>query len=150
MKIVAADPRAAVLSEDQLLALFTQPVVMHLGIVDGKGWPVVNPVWFVYEHGVFRLVIGRTSHKAKVLRANPRAYFCVDTAGEDTRGVRGRARVLMLEGDRELAVDVARKALLKYTGTDTDEYAQEMLGWARDGQMTVVELATAEFRAFQY
>jgi nitroimidazol reductase NimA-like FMN-containing flavoprotein (pyridoxamine 5'-phosphate oxidase superfamily) len=150
MKIVAADPRAGVLSEDEVVALFAQPVVMHLGIVDGKGWPIVNPVWFVYEHEVFRLVVGRTSHKASMLRANPRAYFCVDTTGDETRGVRGRARVSMLENDPSLAVAVARRALLKYTGTDTDDYAQEMLGWAREGQMTVVELATSEFRAFQY
>ena len=151
MKIVAADAKARTLSEDEVVALFAAPNVMHLGFVDGKGWPVVNPVWFVYEYDVFRIAVGRTSHKARMLRANPRAYFCIDTAtAEDTRGVRGRARVMMFEGDRDLAVNVARKALLKYTGTDTDEYAQQMLGWARDGEMTVVELSTGEFRAFQY
>jgi hypothetical protein len=57
--------------------------------------------------------VGRTSHEARILRANPRAYFCVDTAGEDTRGVRGRARVLVLDGDRDLAMDVGIDAIVE-------------------------------------
>ena len=69
MKIVAADPDARVLTEDEVVALLREPIVMHLGMVDEKGWPVVNPVWHVFEDGVFRVVIGKTSHKAKVLRA---------------------------------------------------------------------------------
>jgi nitroimidazol reductase NimA-like FMN-containing flavoprotein (pyridoxamine 5'-phosphate oxidase superfamily) len=66
---------------------------MRLGMVDGKGWPVVMPVWHVFERGVFRIATGTTSHKANVLRANERAYFTVDTGGNygDTRGVRGPA-----------------------------------------------------------
>src|SRR5262245_9293046 len=65
MKIVAADPYARVLTEDEVMALLREPIVMHLGMVDEKGWPVVNPVWHVFENGVFRIVIGTTSHKAK-------------------------------------------------------------------------------------
>lgn len=152
MKIVAADPMARVLSEDEVRALLDEPIVMHLGMVDGKEWPLVNPVWHVFEDGVFRVVVGTTSHKARLLRANPRAYFAVDTGAStgDTRGVRGRAGVRVIDGDVGLAVDVCRKALLKYTGTDTNEYAAEMLSWARAGDMTVVELAPAQFRAFSY
>jgi nitroimidazol reductase NimA-like FMN-containing flavoprotein (pyridoxamine 5'-phosphate oxidase superfamily) len=68
---------------------------MRLGMVDGKGWPVVIHVWHVFERGVFRIATGTTSHKANVLRANERAYFTVDTGGNygDSRGVRGPATV---------------------------------------------------------
>jgi hypothetical protein len=79
MNIVAADPTARVLSEDEVLALLGEPIVMHLGMVD-----------------------------------------------------------------------VCRKGLLKYTGTDKDSYANEMLKWARDGSMSVVELTPSQFRAFSY
>jgi Pyridoxamine 5'-phosphate oxidase len=152
MNIVAADPTARVLSEDEVLALLGEPIVMHLGMVDGKGWPLVNPVWHVFEHGVFRVAVGKASHKAKVLRATPRAYFAVDrgSSTEDAQGVRGRAGVRMIDDDVDLAVEVCRKALLKYTGTDKDSYADEMLKWARDGSMSVVELAPSQFRAFSY
>ncbi len=152
MNIVAADPTARVLSEDEVLALLGEPIVMHLGMVDGKGWPLVNPVWHVFEHGVFRVAVGKASHKANVLRATPRAYFAVDrgSATGDAQGVRGRAAVRMIDDDVDLAVDVCRKALLKYTGTDKDSYADEMLKWARDGSMSVVELAPSQFRAFSY
>jgi hypothetical protein len=78
MKIVAVDPQARVLSEQEILALLREPILMRLWMVDGHGWPVVMPVWHVFEGGVFRIVAGKTSHKANVLRANQRAYFTVD------------------------------------------------------------------------
>jgi nitroimidazol reductase NimA-like FMN-containing flavoprotein (pyridoxamine 5'-phosphate oxidase superfamily) len=152
MNIVAADPHARVLSEDEVVTLLAEPIVMHLGMVDEKGWPVVNPVWHLFEHGVFRIAVGKTSHKVKMLRANRRAYFTVDRGGApgSTRGVRGRARVQIIDGDIEQAVDVCRKELLKYTGTDKGAYAEEMLVWARGGDMSVVELMPSQFRAFSY
>ena len=152
MNIVAADPMARVLSEDEVVTLLAAPIVMHLGMVDGSDWPLVNPVWHVFEDGVFRLVIGTTSHKARLLRANPRAYFAVDTGAStgDTRGVRGRASVRLIDGDVDLAEQVCRKALLKYTGTDQSPYAEEMLTWARQGGMAVAELTPSQFRAFSY
>lgn len=152
MNIVAADPMARVLSETEVVTLLAEPIPMRLGMVDGKGWPLVNPVWHVFEGGVFRLVIGAASHKARVLRADRRAYFTVDTAGTsgDTRGVRGRASVRVIDGDVPLAVGVCRKALVKYTGTDEGPYANEMLKLARDGGMSVVELTPLRFAAFSY
>jgi nitroimidazol reductase NimA-like FMN-containing flavoprotein (pyridoxamine 5'-phosphate oxidase superfamily) len=151
MNIVAADPHARVLSEDELLKLLAEPIVMHLGMVDEKGWPVVNPVWHVFENGVFHLAIGKTSHKAKVLRANRRAYFTVDQGGApgSARGVRGRANVRIVDGDADRAVDLCHKELIKYTGTDKGGYAEEMLGWARGGEMSIV-LTPSQFRAFAY
>lgn len=152
MQIVAADAMARALSEPEVRALLAEPIVMHLGMVDGAGWPLVNPVWHVFEDEVFRLAVGKASHKARLLRATPRAYFAVDTGGAagEARGVRGRAAVRVTDGDVALAVDVCRKALRKYTGTDEDAYAQEMLGWARAGDMSVVQLTPAQFRAFAY
>jgi hypothetical protein len=153
MNIVAVDPQARVLSEDEVLALLRAPILMRLGMVDRDGWPLVMPVWHVFEGDVFRIAAGKSSHKVKVLRASQRAYFTVDTGGEeaeDTRGVRGRATVRIVDGDVGLAIDVSRKALLKYMGTDSDPYAVEMLKWARDGAMSVIELTPLRFGAFGY
>jgi hypothetical protein len=35
------------------------------------------------------------------------------------------------DGNADLAVDVCRQELLKYTGTDCGAFAEEMLDWAR-------------------
>ena len=152
MNIASVDPQARVLSEDEVLALLREPIPMRLGMVDEKGWPLVMPVWHVYENGVFRVAVGNTSHKANMLRKNQRAYFTVDTGGHhgEARGVRGRASVRVIDGDVRLAVDVARKGLAKYTGTDEGPYADEMLKWARDGGMSVLELTPLRFGAFGY
>lgn len=151
MNIVAADPNARVLSGDEVAALLGEPIFLRLGMVDEQGWPLVHPVWHVFEAGVFRLLVGHSSHKARVLRANPRAYFTVDTgAGGQARGVRGRADVRVIDGDVDLAVEVCRKELRKYTGTDEGSYAEEFLKWARSGDMAVVELRPQRFAAFSY
>ena len=152
MNIVAADPQARVLSEREVIDLLSEPIVMRLGMVDGHGWPLVHPVWHVFEDEVLRVAVGKTSRKANVLRADQRAYFAVDTGGAsgETRGVRGRASVRVIDGDPRLAVNVTRKGLLKYTGTDTGPYAEEMLKWARAGDMAVLELTPASFCAFAY
>lgn len=153
MNIVGVDPQARILSKDEVESLLREPILMRLGMVDRQGWPVVVPVWHIFEDGVFRVAAGTTSHKANLLRANPRAYFTVDTGGAtygDTRGVRGRAEVRVIDGDVKLAVDVTRKGLLKYTGTDKDSHADELLKWAHDGGMSVVELTPIRFGAFSY
>jgi hypothetical protein len=150
MNIVAADPQVRVLSESEVLAVLAEPIPMRLGMVDRQGWPLVNPVWHVFEDGVFRIVVGKGSHKATLLRADPRAYFAIDTASiGDTRGVRGRARVTVVD-DVALALDVTGKALRKYMGTDAGAYAEEMLTWARDGAMSVLALTPLRFTAFAY
>jgi len=45
---------------------------------------------------------------------------------------------------------VTRKGLAKYTGTDEGPYADEMLKWAREGGMSVIELTPLRFGAFSY
>jgi hypothetical protein len=152
VNIVAADRHARVLREDEVHALLAEPIVMHLAVVDDEGWPLVHPVWHVFEDGVFRLAVGTTSRKARLLRASGRAYFSVDQGGGagSTRGVRGRADVRMIGDDRDRAIDVTRKELLKYTGTDRGPYADEMLSWARDGEISVVELRVARLATFSY
>lgn len=151
MNIIAVDPHAGVLSQDEVLALLGEPFLLRLGIVDEEGWPLVHPVWHVFEDGVFRLLVGGRSRKARVRRASQRAYFTVDTtSGERARGVRGRGRVRVIDGDAALAVDVCRKELLRYTGMDTGSFADEMLKWARSGDMSVVELTPLRFGAFRY
>lgn len=152
MKIVAADAMARALSEKEVRALLEERIVMHLGMAESTGSPVVNPVWYVFEDEVFRIVVGKTSHKATVLRANPRAYFSVDrgSAIGEARGVRGRARVRVIDDDVDLTVAVSRKVLRKYTGTDAGGYADDMLKAAREGGMSVLELTPSQFRAFSY
>jgi len=58
--------------------------------------------------------------------------------------------VQVVDGRPELAVDICRATLLKYTGTDQDDYARQMLGWAAAGDMSVVELTPRRFAAFSY
>jgi hypothetical protein len=151
VNIVAVDPHAGVLSPDEVSALLAEPLLLRLGMTDEDGWPLVHPVWHVFEGGTFRLLVGRASRKATVLRAGQRAYFTVDdSAGGHARGVRGRATARVIDGDVALTVELCRKELLKYTGTDQGPFAEEMLKWAASGDMSVVELRPLRLGAFRY
>jgi nitroimidazol reductase NimA-like FMN-containing flavoprotein (pyridoxamine 5'-phosphate oxidase superfamily) len=153
VNIVAADPtpHARVLSEAEVRALLAEPIFLRLGIVDESGWPLVHPLWHLFDGARFRLIIGKASRKASVLRTKERAYFTVDTgSGGSARGVRGRATARVIDGDVEAAVDVCRRQLLKYTGTDTGALAEELLAWARSGDLSVVDLTPLRFAAFAY
>jgi len=118
----------------------------HVDVLSGRD-EVLEP-----RDGSETLERRRRIHDDGRTNSGARAYFTVDTGGNnsDTRGVRGRARVRIIDGDIGLAIDVTRKALVKYMGTDTGPYADEMLKWARDGGMSVVELTPLRFGAFGY
>ena len=49
MEIVAADPKASALTEAEVRTLLAEPLLMRLGMVDADGWPLVHPVWHVFE-----------------------------------------------------------------------------------------------------
>jgi hypothetical protein len=152
MDIVPADPQARPLSREEAVALLNGPILLRLGFADAAGWPVVHVVWHLFEDDRFRLAIHRASRKAALLRRDPRVYFTVDTGsgGEPVRGVRGRARARVIDGDVDLAVDVTRKTLRKYLGTDSGEIAEGLLGLARSGEASVVELTPTRFAAWAY
>src|SRR5438445_7129743 len=71
----------------------------------------------------------RRIHDDGRMNSGARAYFTVDIGGNnsDTRRVRGRARVRIIDGDIGLAIDVTSKELVKYKGTETGQDAAKML-----------------------
>jgi len=55
-----------------------EPLLMRIGVVGTDGYPLVHPVWFVYENERFLLVSERDSVKARILKRNNKVYFLVD------------------------------------------------------------------------
>jgi hypothetical protein len=70
---------------------------------------------------------------------------CISAAPPGTSA--GRPTTTISEAS---ATDVCRRQLLKYTGTDKGPLAEELLQWARSGEMSVVELTPLGFAAFAY
>lgn len=151
MKIVSADPDGKPLTEAEVEELFAQPLNLRLGFVDADGWPVVHPIWFHYESssGHLWVNVAKESLKARSLRASGRAYFTVDTEGENVRGVRGRVRV-EFHDDRDLAVKTVRDHILRYMGTLEGPIQEKLLGFSESGETVCIELIPEKFATWAY
>jgi nitroimidazol reductase NimA-like FMN-containing flavoprotein (pyridoxamine 5'-phosphate oxidase superfamily) len=53
-------------------------VPCHLGTIDGDGFPVVTPIWFVWADGGFHLSCLPHRPQLSRLRRDPRAFIAVD------------------------------------------------------------------------
>jgi len=148
LRLTAADRYAGPMDEKEILDfLDRERVLMRLGMVDDDGYPMVHPVWFVYEDNCLWAAVERTSRKAKILRKNPKVYFTIDKSSEPPKGVRGRGRAALIEDD-SLALRLTEKHLLKYHGSTSDEFARDFLESIHESvviKVTPIYLATWDY-----
>lgn len=120
--------------------LRNEPLLMRIGVIDAHGYPLVHPVWFIYENEKFLLVSERNSGKVKILQKNNKVYFVVDKVKKETgpSGVRGRGEAKIVD-DAKYTQEVMRKQLLRYMGSLEEPVAKQMMESAKTG-MVVIEV----------
>lgn len=110
------EPPAARATVEHFLAA---PRLMHLGVTEPDGTPLVHPVWYTWADGQFLLHLGAASRKHRALTAQPVVYFTIDEAG--LSGVRGKATAT-IDPDRERLRRVLQAQCQRYArpqGSDT-------------------------------
>lgn len=113
---------------DEAGDLLRRDVPAHLGTLDGRGYPRITPIWFLFEDGTFYMTSIVGKRHLEDLRRDPRASIRVDV--EDAVAV-GGVRANCQVGGRgiaELRPDVGgtwtRRITLKYvTGSDGEARA---------------------------
>jgi hypothetical protein len=97
MRIIPAmgEPPATRAAVEGFLAA---PRLMHLGITEPDGTPLVHPVWYTWASDHFMLDLETASRKHRAICAQPTVYFVIDEAS--LVGVRGKA-TLTLDPDRD-------------------------------------------------
>jgi general stress protein 26 len=151
MRILRVGKSAGIMTERELLGfLGKERETMRLAMLDTDGYPLVHPVWFVYDDGRLWITVERTGRKANLLRKSAKVYFTIDKSDPQigSKGVRGRGVAELIE-DNSLALDVIRKQLLKYRGTLDDDYAKDFLGNVVPSQV-VVKIRPLWFGAWDY
>jgi PPOX class probable F420-dependent enzyme len=102
----------ATLTDSELHDLLAAPEIGVLCTVDAKGRPEGSPIWFEAKDARIYVHVGRSSKKARNVRANPNVSLTVDTRVAPYRGVvlRGTAR--------EIAFDdgLHRRVAIRYLG----------------------------------
>lgn len=151
MRIIKVDKYAGLMTEKEALDfLGKEREMMRVAMLDTEEYPLVHPVWFVYDDGLLWTTVERTGRKAKLLRGSGKVYFTIDKADPQigSRGVRGRGVAELIE-DNSLTIEVIRKQLLKYRGTLEDDYAKDFLGNVAPNQI-VVKIRPLWFGAWDY
>ena len=146
MHIISADPETRALSHDEVMQLFAGTHIMQLGLIDSKGFPVIRPVWFIYHNDRLYTTSDHASAKVRYIEQNANVYYSIDV-DKPISGVRGRARA-RIERDADVAVDITRQSLLKYTGSLDHELAREFMQAARDGETFVIDIEPLQFASW--
>jgi PPOX class probable F420-dependent enzyme len=70
------------MNSEELVAFLRRPLVAVLTTVCPDGALHSTPVWFEYDDGLFYFWVGSDSVKARNIRMNPQASFCIATQDE--------------------------------------------------------------------
>jgi len=138
-KLVKVDPWGRAMSETETLEFLQNEVhLLRIGIVDDDGYPLVHPVWFIYENGKFLIVSERNSAKVRILHKNNKVYFVVDnvTKEDGPIGVRGRGVAKIID-DSSYAQEVMQKLILRYIGSFDRPVAKKLMTSAKSDSVVI-------------
>jgi PPOX class probable F420-dependent enzyme len=117
------------MTEAEIDALLSEPMISVIGTVDAKGRPAQAPVWHAWRDGAALVLTDRKSRKWRNIEANPNVSLVVDTKSAPYRAV-------IVEGTAE-AVDMDYVTLLR-------EVAIHYLGEKRGEAYAKASTATPE------
>jgi len=127
------------MSEKETLEfLQNEPLLMRLGVIDSDEYPLVHPVWFIYENEKFMIVSERNSAKVRILSKNNKLYFVVDNVTEENGpcGVRGRGVAKIID-DSNHAQEVMQKLIIRYMGSLERPIAKKLMQSAKSNSVVI-------------
>ncbi|MGI0014767.1 MAG: pyridoxamine 5'-phosphate oxidase family protein [Nitrososphaera sp.] len=152
MKLIQAIPSPKPVTESEVETLLDSKLNMQIATIDEQGYPVIQPVWFLYDKQSGKIYSGtpRASNKVRNIQRNPdRLYFSIDDDSYPQKGVKGRAATRILE-DIPKNVSIMEKVNMKYLGTLEHPIAKEILGNTRNGTNVVIELTPRFYSAWDF
>jgi PPOX class probable F420-dependent enzyme len=106
----------AEMSPDQRQEFLAPTRIAVLGTINADGTPALNPVWYAFEDGVFRVVLPTSSYYAKNVLRDPRISICVQHEQPPYKGVVAHGKAVV-EGEGAEAVGAfLRRLAIRYFG----------------------------------
>ena len=110
----------------ELDAFLARGVLGRLAVLDEKGWPYVQPVWFTWDpaEGVFWVVARQKSRWALHMQRDDRVSLCIDEDEKPLRKVfvQGRAEVVEEPNIGGRWVAIAKSMATRYLGPHGPDY----------------------------
>ncbi len=110
------------MSETEIEAFLSEPIVAVLSTLDAEGQPRQAPIWFHWDDGAAYMFTGRRTLKWRNLQRDPRASLCVDKREPPYSAVILEGAVE--ESDQSLYDHVLKMALGYYGEQKGREFAE--------------------------
>ena len=153
MKVIQAIPSIPKPVTEQEVAKFLDSKLnMQLATIDSDGYPVIQPVWFLYDKNTGKIITGtdRRSRKIQNITRNPdKIYFSIDDESMPPKGVKGRGMAKLSE-DIPKNVSVMEKLNMKYLGTLDHPLAARLMENVRNGSELMIEITPSFFSAWDF
>ncbi len=104
------------MTPDEVDTMLRSAEMAVLCTVDAVGRPEGTPIWFDYDGEQIRILVHRSSKKARNLRANPNASLTLDTRTAPYRGVLLRGLATLSGPDPKLRRVLAARYLGEAVG----------------------------------
>src|SRR5215203_4662068 len=112
---------------------------IQIATIDEEGYPVIQPVWFVYDKEADKIYTGtsKTTKKVQNIKKNP------------YKGVKGRG-VARISEDIQKNLSIMEKINMKYLGTLEHPLAKMLIENTRNGIEVVIEITPKFFSAWDF
>jgi nitroimidazol reductase NimA-like FMN-containing flavoprotein (pyridoxamine 5'-phosphate oxidase superfamily) len=120
---------------------------IQIATIDEEGYPIVQPIWFVFNRDTRKIYSGtpKATRKIENIKRNPdKVHFSIDDENFPYKGVKGRAEARIIQGSNEI-LPILETINMKYLGTNDHPIAQMILDNARKGEQVVIELTPKFF-----
>jgi general stress protein 26 len=154
MKVVQTlpDVRKPVTQQEVVKFLEESKLNLQLATIDSDGYPVIQPVWYLYDKDADIIYVGtsKKSRKAENIKRKPdRIYFSIDDESSPPKGVKGRGTA-KLSQDITKNTSIVEKLDMKYLGTTEHPLAKMLIEAAKKGDEIVIEIKPKFFSAWDF
>jgi general stress protein 26 len=126
---------------------------IQIATIDEEGYPIIQPVWFVFDKESNDKIYTGTSKmtkKVQNIKRNPnKIYFCIDEENYPYKGVKGRG-VARISEDIQKNLSIIEKINMKYLGTLEHPLAKMLIENTRNGSEVVIEITPKFFSAWDF
>jgi len=153
MKVIQALPgMPKPVTDDEVVNILESKLNMQLATLDEEGYPMIQPIWFLYDKASNKIYTGtqKTTKKVQNIRKNPdKIYFSIDDDNFPYKGVKGRGVARVLESAQE-NLPIVERINMKYLGTLEHPLAKMLMDNTRNETEVVIEITPKFFSAWDF
>jgi general stress protein 26 len=127
-------------------------LLIHIGTVDDKGEPNVNPTGYYFDKNSNKIYITtqKSSKKVHHLRTTRNTIsYCIDDPNPPYKGVRGKGKVVIHE-DINHNIPIAEKIMTRYVESLENPIAKWVLDETKKGSAIILEIIPSYYSTWDY